>query len=326
MGRASPRKDDQEPRVSVVIATYNRSALLPRLVHALENQTFAEPFEVIFVDDGSDDGTPDVLAGLSRESRLPIRVLGDGQNHRQAVARNTGWRAARAPIVAFTDDDCVPTPDWLARGVDALGNGARVVVGRTIPDPDQEWKRGPFSRTISVLDEALFETCNIFYRRADLETAGGFDEAFTSHGGEDTDLGWRIRKGGAEAVFEPSALVHHDIKPSDLPAAVREAFRWTGIPRVVRLHPEGRSYLMGGLFWKPSHPYALAAAAGVLLAPRSRVALALALPWLWYRIKQAPLDPGRRVRLTALPGALLIDLAEVGAMVRGSIRHRTFVL
>lgn len=314
------------PAVSVVIATYQRAALLPRLVRALEAQTFAEPFEVIFVDDGSTDRTRDVLTDLTRRSRLPITVLGDGVNRRQAAARNIGWRAAKAPVVAFTDDDCVPTPDWLARGVAALGSDARVVVGKTIPDPEQEPIRGPFSRTISVLSETFFETCNVFYRREDLERAGGFDEAFSSHGGEDTDLGWRITKNGADAVFEPEALVHHDIKPSDLRAAAREAFRWTGIPRVVRLHPEGRSYLVGGVFWKPSHPYALAALAGVLLAPRSRAALALAVPWLWYRLRVQPLHPGPRRRVLALPGALLVDLAEVGAMVRGSIRHRTFVL
>lgn len=326
MARASKRSRTDEPRVSVVIATYQRAALLPRLVRALEAQTYPEPFEIIFVDDGSTDATPKVLAELARASALPISVLGDGTNRRQAAARNTGWRAARAPIVAFTDDDCVPTPDWLANGVSALGPEARIVVGRTVPDPDQEYLRGPFSRTISVLDETFFETCNIFYRRVDLEAAGGFDEAFSTHGGEDTDLGWRIRKNGVEAVFEPAALVHHDVKPSDLRAAVRDALRWTGIPRVVRLHGEGRSYLVGGVFWKPSHPFAIAAAAGILLAPRSRAALGFAFPWLWYRTRVAPLDPGRRRRLLALPGALLVDLAEVTAMARGSIKHRTFVL
>jgi GT2 family glycosyltransferase len=309
-----------------VIATYQRAELLPRLVASLEAQTYDGRLEVIFVDDGSRDSTAQVLAGLRSRSRLDIRVLGDGRNRRQAAARNIGWRAAGAPIVAFTDDDCVPTPDWLAEGMRAMAHGDRVVVGRTLPDPAQASISGPFSRTISVLDEALFETCNVFYRREDLEGAGGFDEGFTSHGGEDTDLGWRIRKSGVEAVFEPGALVHHDVKPSDLRAAVREALRWTGIPRVIRLHPEGRSFLVGGVFWKPSHPFAIAALAGGLLAPRSRFLLGLALPWLWYRTRVAPLAPGPRRHLIVLPGALLIDLAEVAAMVRGSLKHRTFVL
>jgi glycosyltransferase involved in cell wall biosynthesis len=318
------------PKVSVVVATYQRAALLPRLVAALEAQTLGpDAFEVVFVDDGSSDGTPEVLAGLARGSALRIEVLGDGINRRQAAARNLGWSRARAPVVAFTDDDCVPAPDWLERGLEAMGDATergRVVVGRTVPDPAQEHLAGPFSRSITVADATYFETCNVFYRRADLEAVGGFDEAFRSHGGEDTDLGWRIRKRGAEALFEPRALVHHDVKPSDLRAATREALRWTGIPRVVRLHPEGRALLFAGLFWKPSHPLALGALAGLLLSTRKSSALALAIPWVLYRVKVAPLAPGRRRRWMVLPGALLVDLAEVTAMTRGSIKSRTIVL
>jgi glycosyltransferase involved in cell wall biosynthesis len=325
MKRGSANGD--APRVSVVIATYNRAGLLPRLIGALEAQTLPSgSFEVIFVDDGSTDGTVEVLDGLARRSALSIQILGDGRNRRQAAARNIGWSRARASVVAFTDDDCVPTSTWLERGLEALGAEARIVVGRTLPDPAQQHLEGPFSRTITVRDATYFETCNIFYRRTDLEAAGGFDEAFSRHGGEDTDLGWRIRRRGVEAVFAPEALVHHDVKPSDLRAATRDALKWTGIPRVVKLHPEGRGYLYGGLFWKPSHPTALAAVAGLLLAPRKRAALALAIPWIWYRVRTAPLVEGRRQRWLVLPGALLIDLAEITAMVRGSISSRTIVL
>lgn len=315
------------PEVSVVIATYQRARLLPRLFAALEAQTIgAERFEVIFVDDGSTDGTGAELRRLSESSPLAVDSLGDGVNRHQGPARNLGWSRARAPIVAFTDDDCVPAPDWLERGLAAMGSGRRVVVGRTVPDPTQAHLQGPFSRTITVADVTYFETCNIFYRKTDLEATGGFDEAFRSHGGEDTDLGWRIRKRGAEAVFAPDVLVHHDVKPSSVAAATREALRWTGIPRVVRLHPEGRKLLYGGLFWKPSHPLALAAIAGIALAPRSRLALGLALPWLWHRVVSRPLAPGPRRRLLVLPGALVVDLAEVAAMIRGSISSRTIVL
>jgi len=315
------------PRASIVIATYQRASLLPRLVHALEAQTVpSREFEVIFVDDGSRDGSPDVLAGLASNSPLDIRVFGDGRNRRQAAARNIGWPQARAGIVAFTDDDCVPTPTWLEEGLRGMGDAHRVVVGRTIPDPAQEHLRGPFSRTVTVKDAEYFETCNVFYRKGDLEAVGGFDESFTRHGGEDTDLGWRVRDRGAETIFLPEALVLHDIKASDVRAATREALRWTGIPRVVRLHPDTRRFLVGRVFWKSSHPLAICALAGIATAWRNPVTLALAAPWLWYRVAVQPLAPSARRRWLVLPGALLVDLAEVSAMVRGSIRARTFVL
>ncbi|MGH2795032.1 MAG: glycosyltransferase family 2 protein, partial [Actinomycetota bacterium] len=81
------RDGTAEPRVSVVIATYQRASLLPRLVRALEAQTLTDPFEVVFVDDGSTDGTPKVLEDLASRSAIPITVLGDGRNRRQAAAR-----------------------------------------------------------------------------------------------------------------------------------------------------------------------------------------------------------------------------------------------
>src|SRR5205085_6868290 len=91
-------------------------------------------------------------------------------------ARNAGWRAARAPIVAFTDDDCVPQPGWLA----ALASGmtdADVVQGRTVLDEAQ--RRGPFSPHVEVGGPSwIFQTCNIAYRRSILEAIGGFDERF----------------------------------------------------------------------------------------------------------------------------------------------------
>ena len=314
-------------RASVVIATYNRAPLLPRLVAALEAQTLPRgAFEVIFVDDGSTDETRRVISSLARTSSLAIELVGDGQNRRQAAARNVGWRRARAPIVVFTDDDCVPTARWLETGLEAMGTEHRVVVGRVIPDPAQRAIEGPFSRTITVSEATYFETCNAFYRRVDLEATGGFDEAFTSHGGEDTDLGWRVQRLGAEARFAEEALVLHDVKPSSVRAAAKEAWRWTGIPRVVRLHPSSRRFLYGGLFWKPSHPLALGAAAGALLGARNKLWFALAVPWIVYRVVKAPLAPGRRRRVMVLPGALIVDLAEVGAMVRGSVKARTIVL
>jgi GT2 family glycosyltransferase len=321
---------ERPPRVSVAVSTYQRAAALPRLVEALERQTLPlSDFEVVIADNGATDDTPAVLRRLQAESLLDIRVVRAEKNRGPAAGRNLAWRAAHAPTIAFTDDDCRPQPDWLAAGLTALA-GAAVVVGRTEPPPEQLWlEDGPFARVVRVEEARFFETCNVFYRRSDLEAAGGFDETFLTPAGEDTDLALRIRPRGEGVVFAPDALVYHDIRPSDFVAAAREALRWTDIPRVIRLHPEMRARLLHGrFFWRASHPRAIAAFAGIMLAlsRRSALPLSLTFPWLHYRVVTAPLCPGPRRRWLVLAPGLVLDLIEVGVMARGSVRHRTLVL
>src|SRR4051812_244886 len=90
---------------SVVVATRNRAALLPRLVAALEAQAGAPAFEVVLVDDASHDHTPTTLEQLTESASVPVRHLRLDENRGPATARNAGWRAARGELIAFTDDD-----------------------------------------------------------------------------------------------------------------------------------------------------------------------------------------------------------------------------
>ncbi len=319
-----PRQPDQFPAVSVVVATYGRPVLLPRLVAALEAQVIAAPFEVVLVDDASPDRTPAVLADLAEHTTLDLHVVRRDINGGPAAARNDGIAAARAPLVAFTDDDCVPTPGWLAAGVNAMGAQRRVVVGRTEPDPTAE--EGPFSRTLRMHDATFMQTANVLYRRADLEAVGGFDEVLRT--GEDTDLGMRVAATGAPVVFAPDALVHHDVSPSDWRAAVRQATRWIDLPAVARRHPAARRLLHRGLFWKPHHPVTLLALAGVVAAlvlRRGWPLLAL-LPWVRHRVVEQPLTADRGEVLRLLPATFAVDATEVATMVRGSVRHRHLLL
>lgn len=320
------------PRVSVVCSTYKRAALLPRLAGALAQQTLpAEQFEVVIVDNGSPDHTGEVLRRLADEVPYRLHVLRHERNRGAAGGRNTGWRRASAPVVAFTDDDCIPTQEWLEEGLRALeGSGpGTFAVGRTRPDPGAEaMLLRPFSRSMSVAEPKFFETCNIFYRREDLEVAGGFDESF-GIGGEDTDLALRLLDAGRTAVWAPAALVHHAVRPPSFRANLREAGRWVDLPRVLRRHPERRSVLLHRRwFWKRTHPPTLVALVGLALAATRRSAAPLALGswWLAHRLVVEPACPGPRRRVLALPGTFLIDAVEVATMVRGSCRHRTLLL
>lgn len=327
------RRVGAPPEVAVVVATYRRSALLPRLVAALEGQQDAPPFEVVLVDDASPDDTAAVLTRLADSAGVPLRVLRQPSNGGPAAARNTGWRSTNAPLVAFTDDDCVPQPGWLAGLFRAIGS-ADIAQGRTRPDPAQAAARGPFSRTLDVpAMDGFFQTCNIAYRREWLDRLGGFDEEFRHPMGEDTDLAWRAREEGARAVFVPDALVDHDVRPSSAWVQIRDSARWESVVLIVRKHPEIRSLLHSPLFWKAAHPPALLAAAGLGagLLPGNRVrraaGLAMLLPYAKHRVVDAPLpNIRRRQRVALLPAALAVDLAEVAVLAAASVRYRRLVL
>jgi glycosyltransferase involved in cell wall biosynthesis len=329
---------EASPVVSVVVATHDRRFMLARLLEALDRQDGVGPYEVVVVDDASVDGTFSELRRLEGLLRVPLRPIRLERNGGPARARNVGWQAASAPLVAFTDDDCVPEPGWLAALVEGLAE-ADVVQGRTLPIPEREAGRGPFARTLWVEEErGFYETCNIAYRRSLLERLGGFDESFgTTTGGpvwgEDTDLAWRAKELGARTTFCADALVRHEVFRSDYRAYLRDALRRGGLVRNVRRHPGLRRSLHGSLVSQPSHGRAVLAAAGVASALarsggrlRPVAAAAAAAPYLWYRVVERPWPCRPRNLVPVLALGFAADLAEAAVMLAASVGQRTLVV
>jgi glycosyltransferase involved in cell wall biosynthesis len=323
------------PEVSVVCSTYNRGKRLAAMLTALEQQTLGcDRFEVVVVNDGSTDDTQDVLEKWAANSPLSLHIVRNEKNLGRSPGRNIGWRASVAPIVAFTDDDCAPDPDWLRAGLDALAStGAAVIVGRTEPNPQQTDNMGAFSRTQRVGEASgkrYFQTCNIFYRRDDLVALDGFDERYSTKGGEDTDLGWRVLDRGGQVDFAADALVLHDITVGSFGAALKEASMWLDIPRVTKLHKvRAKPLLVHRFFWKKTHELVILAVGGITLAVvvRNPIPLLAVIPWARFRLRKWPIVPGTVwKRASYLPHAFLIDAVEVSSMVRGSIRDRVIVL
>jgi glycosyltransferase involved in cell wall biosynthesis len=317
--------------VSVVVATYGRASLLPRLVAALEAQQGGESFEVIIVDDCSRDETDAVLRRLAATTSLDLRHYRLDTNYGPATARNLGWRHARGEQILFTDDDCTPQPGWVAAMAKGLAE-ADIVQGKTLPDPAQAANLGPFSHTMHVKGEnGLYATCNIGYRRGVLERVGGFDERFRHPYGEDSDLAWRAREAGAATAFERAALVYHDVRPPSARAHLRDLRRRGGIVRLVAVHPGMRSRLERGVFLRASHPPALLAGSGLALLfgghrPRTRLlGAALVLPYVRHR-HHHPLPGSADSSVADLALALASDLAEIGVLALASVRARTLVL
>ncbi|MCU1449136.1 MAG: glycosyl transferase family 2 [Acidimicrobiales bacterium] len=314
---------------SVVVATYNRSRCLERLLGALESQTGVDDFEIVVVDDGSTDDTWRELERLRPVARRPMVTLQLPQNRGPATARNVGWRAGTGPVVAFTDDDCLPDAGWLARLV-ARFDEADVVQGRTVPDTGAEGDAGLFSHTVAVDGPSgFYETCNIAYRRTLLEGLGGFDERFRHPYGEDVDLGWRAVGAGGRVEFEPEAVVVHEVRPSTLKNQLRGARRLVAVPLVLRLHPSLRPRLIHHLFYRSYHPEVLATVVGAVLVLRRPGAFGR---WVFATAALAAYVRGRDVpgplrhRVTSLPLVLLADLTDIGALAIGSVRHGALVL
>src|SRR5437899_3890548 len=108
-------------RVSVVVPTYRRPTLLVLCLEALAAQDFdPAAIEVIVADDAADEATRQQVVDMAAKFGQTLIYVPVIATHGPAAARNVGWRTARAPIIAFTDDDCVPEPGWLSTGVRAL--------------------------------------------------------------------------------------------------------------------------------------------------------------------------------------------------------------
>lgn len=314
-----------EPLVSVVVSTYNRPDRLAALLRSLEAQTLSRSsFEVVVVDNGSDTPTGEILAAELIRGALQLRTVRHERSLGPAGGRNSGWRAAQAPLIAFTDDDCTADPQWLAHGVaSAKMHAGAIVQGRTQPDPVDLRHDGLLAHTVRV--DRLgpqYETCNIFYRREVLVALDGFDENFGPRpAGEDTDLAWRAIEAGSTAVFAPDAIVFHAVEHVGVRGILRLAARWSPAVLVFARHPQTRAMLHRGIFWNVWH-YLLWRSLVALAGPRwlRRMLVTLHLNELRKRSRAAGASGW------GVPILILHDFVECWAVARGAIRYRTLVL
>jgi glycosyltransferase involved in cell wall biosynthesis len=314
-----------EPLVSVVVSTYNRPARLTRLLDALSAQTLGrERFEVVVVDNGSGPETGRVLTAERARGRLELVVVRHPVTLGPAGGRNAGWRLARAPLVAFTDDDCAPAAEWLAAILaGAAAHPGAVLQGPTRPNPAELADLGLLAHTVQI--ERLgpqFETCNIAYPRAVLASLNGFDESFgLQPAGEDTDLAWRAIEAGCASAFVADAVVWHAVERIGRRGMLRVAGRWSAVTRVFRDHPQTRTILYRRVFWNVWH-YLLWRSLLTLAGPPwlRRLLLARHLGQLSRRARDQGAGP------EAIPFLLVYDAVECWSVTRGALRYRTLVL
>lgn len=325
---AGKTRNDGVPVASVVVATRERSARLAALLESLRSQTVPpSQFEVIVVDDASDDGSAEVFEREQSRGGLDLRILRRERRGGPGAARNDGWRAARAPVVAFIDDDCVAAPGWLAAALSAAARRPGAIIqGRTDPAPSERNLLGPFAHTLRVHSAGpRYQTCNIVYPRDLLERLGGFDSDAFRACGEDTDLAWRALKAGAGVEYADDARVFHAVVHVGPVGKLRLTSRFTEAVQLYRRHPElRRAHLTFGVFWTGSH-YLLVRALVALLLPRSLwpVRRWLAYPYLLHLLARGREEGGGLVHA---PYFALYDTVELVMVLQGAVRYRTLVV
>lgn len=275
MFRAAPRFPlPRTPKVSVVVASYNGDRTLKACLESLRNLNYPD-YEVILVDDGSTDTTPqlaeqfrrgeapDEPAGATRSDGVDspgdrphqlvtsatagkFRYFRHPTNQGLSVARNTGISAADGEIVAFTDADCRVDGEWLYYVVADLLNGDFAAMGgpNLLPPEDAAVAAAvmvsPGGPAHVMLDDRQAEHipgCNMAFFKAALTAVGGFDPIFRK-AGDDVDICWRLQQAGFKIGFSPAAFVWHYRRSTV--GAYLEQQRGYGEAEalLVRKHPE----------------------------------------------------------------------------------------
>jgi glycosyltransferase involved in cell wall biosynthesis len=322
------------PAVSVVVPVRNRRRMLRELLEALDRQTYRS-FEVLVVDDGSEDGTADVARDAVVAERPVVSLRSDGQGTLRA--RQIGIDRATGPVLAFTDSDCVPDRGWLTHAMAAMDQGADMVHGHTRPTRALK----PLERSVEAGDEGLFPTCNILYRRELYETLGGFDAATAaawrlgavsrmrdSAFGEDTLLGWQAVRSGADVRYVADAVVEHQVFAPQLGDFLLRTAKAAGFPAMIRDLPELRSRMVrGGVFLGGYRRVPVYLTLAALLLRRRRIALGAMAWWTSARVLDLRAGPYPTAKMLPwLPAEMAADVATAAALSLGSARARTPIL
>jgi glycosyltransferase involved in cell wall biosynthesis len=279
---------------SVILCVRNGAATIAEQLAALAAQEYTESWELVVVDNGSNDGTVAVVRQW--EARLPgVTVVPAGERPGLAYARNVGARAAQGRVLAFCDADDVAAPGWLS----ALSVGAgeaEMVGGRLELDAlnshlARQWRARPeplaLPTALGYLPYAV--GANFAIRQDAFQAAGGSDERFTVCG-DDLDLSWRVQRGGGSLLFRPDAIMHYRLR-TEIRAVMRQRYRYGQAEALLRKK-----------FSDAIPP----------VAPRARarsVAIMLA------RSRELAGGPGKR-------GACLADASHLAGQLYGSARYR----
>lgn len=328
-------------RVSVVVPTYRRPELVTRCLESLVAQSMdPRAYEVLVVDDGHDRETMMAVQAVAARhaGTHAIRYLRPPNGRGPAVARNCGWRFARAGIVAFTDDDTIPDRDWLAQGVAALGDGVDAVAGRVRVPLASGDASGPVRPTdhelmTQGLERAEFVTANAFVRQTALAAVGGFDARFGRAWREDSDLQFSLMQRNSRIVRSDAAVVEHPVRAEPWGVSLRQQKNVFYDALLFKKHPQlYRERILASPPWNYYAIVALSIAAALFIAVgnvgsaavSAIIAAGLILAFALRRLRPTSRSPDHVVEM--LLTSVAIPYLSVYWRLRGAIHFRVAYL
>jgi glycosyltransferase involved in cell wall biosynthesis len=315
--------------VSVVVPTYRRTDLLRRCLRALLDQRLdPNAFEIVVADDGHDDAARALVDAMRPAEGVPaVRYLRPAARG-PAAARNAGWRTARGALVAFTDDDTMPDPLWLAEGdrfmtraVSACAGRVHVPVGAGAPTDHELMTLG--------LECAEFVTANAFVWRDALEAIGGFDEAFERPWREDSDLQFRLMHQAGPVARCESAVVVHPVRRERWGVCLRQQKNALFDALLYKKHPRlYRERIDRSPPWDYfaivlcmlAAPGLAAVGAQIAAAWSMALAMALVLAFAWRRLRRTSRRPAHVFEMVVT--SAVIPFLSVYWRLRGAWRWR----
>ncbi len=238
-------------RATIQLCTYNRAALLERVLDACFEQSVPnDAYEVVVVNDGSSDATPDVIERARAHATCAFHVI-DQRNLGLAKGRNAGIARASGERIIFIDDDVLPLPNFVEEHLRshrsrplAIVRGGAINVESFNDLPPPIWRVKDYSGN-------FFWTTNVSVPLATIRAIGGFNETFSEYGWEDIDVGLRLRFGGVKAIFNKHALVYH-WKPRPRSGNVEKMVRQARAQartavQLIKIHPHWRAFLATGI-------------------------------------------------------------------------------
>lgn len=259
-------------KVSVIIPTHNRAKILEKTLSAYIQQTARdEILEIIVVDDGSTDGTSDLISQIAHASVVPIVSLHQ-ENRGQAAARNRGIESARAELMLLGDDDVIPAYNMVAEHLAwhvRYPDPSVAIVGAVFwspeihPTPLMKWwgLNGlrfdpPYMKAGHEVSYAAGLFLNTSAKTSFLRANGLFDERFKEYGYEDVELAYRLVKKGFRMIYDPEAVGFHykRVSFSDMCRRVR-TMEATPSLRIFETTEAGMHYLRNQQRRRASHKY-----------------------------------------------------------------------